>query len=188
MVSYVLVATIRGARSVRELTDELTQRQLRSIPLFTAFSSADLDWIATRSTEQRVAVGDLVVRGGTVANEVLIVLDGYGGAEVDGQAAVVLGPGAVIGGAEALDGALQPMTVIAQTPMVLRLFSASDFRDLVGRVPAFAIALIRQLGGRTRTVLDELVCARQGSVTSHAGSPTSASAWRSKRPARPPRE
>ena len=57
------------------------------------------------------------------------------------------------------------MTVIAQTPMVLRVISAVDFSEIVATAPGFATALIRQLGGRTRTVLDELVCARQGSVT-----------------------
>jgi CRP-like cAMP-binding protein len=83
---------------------------------------------------------------------------------------VVLGPGAVIGGPEALDGGLHPLTVVAQTPMVVRVVSAPDFADLIARVPPLAIGLIRQLGGRTRTVLDELACARQGSVAPVVGS------------------
>ena len=82
----------------------------------------------------------------------------------------MLGPGAVIGGPESLDGGLHPLTVVAQTPMVVRVVSAPDFADLIARVPPLAIGLIRQLGGRTRTVLDELACARQGSVAPVAGS------------------
>ena len=109
-----------------------------------------------------------------MADSVTIVLDGYAGAEVQGQTAIVLGPGAVIGSAESLDGALQPMTVTAQTPMVVRVMAAADFSEIIATVPTLAVALIRQLGGRTRTVLDELVCARQGSVTPWGGSTSSA--------------
>ena len=62
----------RGARSVRELTDELTERQLRSVPLFADCSSADLAWIAARSSEARLATGAVVVVGGTVTADVPI--------------------------------------------------------------------------------------------------------------------
>lgn len=184
MVSHVGVTPTRGARSVRELTNELTERQLRSVGLFGGCTSADLAKVARSSIERRVAVGEVIVSAGTVAAEVTILLDGYAGAEVEGESALVLGPGAVIGGPEALDGALHPMTVVAQTPMVVRVMSASVFQVLIESVPKLAIALIRQLGGRTRTVLNELACARQGSVTSIPGSPPSGSPRVSSRPVR----
>ena len=167
---HVLVATTRGARSFRELNEDLTFLQLRSVSLFAACNDAELREFSDRSAERRVAVGAVVVSAGTLAASVPIVLDGYAGAEVQGLPAIVLGPGAVISGPEALDGALHPMTVIAQTPMVLRVISAADFSEIVATVPPLAMAMIRQLGGRTRTVLDELVCARQGSVTPRSGS------------------
>jgi hypothetical protein len=173
-VFHVPVTPTRGARSFHDLTDELTSLQLRSVSLFAGCTDAQLRDIAERSTELRVAVGAVVVQAGGFTHEVSIVLDGYAGAEVQGLPAIVLGPGAVISGPEALDGALHPMTVIAQTPMVLRLISAADFSQIVASVPPFAMAMIRQLGGRTRTVLDELVCARQGSVTPKTGSCSSA--------------
>ncbi len=135
-----------------------------------------------------MAVGQGIVAAGTVAAEVTIVLDGYAGAEAGGHSAFVVGPGAVLGGPEALDGALHPMTVVAQTPMVVRVMSATAFHVLIESVPKLAIALIRQLGGRTRTVLNELVCARQGSVTSIPGAPPSASQRVSSRPARSARD
>ncbi len=119
-------------------------------------------------------MGEVIVRAGALADPVTIVLDGYAGAEVHDHTAIVLGPGAVVGGPEALDGALQSMTVTAHTPMVVRVMSAKDFSEIVATVPSLAIALIRQLGGRTRTVLDELACARQGSVTPWTGSTSSA--------------
>jgi len=144
------------------------------VALFAHCSSPDLARVADLSIERRAAVGDCIVRAGALADSVTIVLDGYAGAEVQGQPALVLGPGAVIGGAESLDGALQPMTVTAHTPMVVRVMTAADFSRIVAEVPTLAMALIRQLGGRTRTVLDELVCARQGSVTPWGGSTSSA--------------
>ncbi len=155
---------------MRDLTGELVLFQLRSVALFGGCDEGQLRTVAAMSGERRHAVGDRIVAAGGVVGEVPIVLDGYAGAELDGRPTVVLGPGAVIGGPEALDGALHPMTVVAHTPVVTRVIAAPDFTTLIASVPPLAVALIRQLGGRTRTVLDELVCARQGSVTRSAGS------------------
>lgn len=155
---------------MQELFDELVLFQLRSAPVFGSCDDAQLRTVAAMSGERRHELGDVIVAAGAVVREVPILLDGYASAELDGRPTVVLGPGAVIGGPEALDGALHPMTVIAHTPVVTRVIAAPDFTTLIASVPPLAVALIRQLGGRTRTVLDELVCARQGSVTRSAGS------------------
>jgi CRP-like cAMP-binding protein len=163
------VTATRGARAGGALAAELTLLQLRSVSLFGGCDDAQLAEVIAVSGERRYAVGDLIARAGSVVRDVPIVLDGYAGAEIDTQPAVVLGPGAVIGGPEALDGGLHPLTVVAQTPMVVRVISAPDFADLIARVAPLAIGLIRQLGGRTRTVLDELACARQGSVAPVVG-------------------
>jgi CRP-like cAMP-binding protein len=159
----------RGARG-RDLTSELALLQLRSVALFAGCDDEQLAVVAAVSCERRYDVGAVLVRTGAVVRDVPIILDGYAGAEIDSEPALVLGPGAVIGGAESIDGGLHPFTVVAQTPMVVRFVSAPDFVDLIARVPPFAIGVIRQLGGRTRTVLDELACARQGSVTPAGGS------------------
>ncbi len=143
--------------------------QLRSVGLFSGCDDRALALVAAMSGQRRYRTGDVLVAAGTMVRDVPIVLDGYAGAEIQGEPTVVLGPGAVIGGAEALDGALHQWTVVAQTPMVARVVSAADFATLLVSVPPLAISMIRQLGGRTRTVLDELVCARQGSVTRSVG-------------------
>jgi CRP-like cAMP-binding protein len=177
---------------MRELHEELALFQLRSIALFAGCSDEQLRMVAAASAERRHAVGDTVSTAGARVRDVPIVLDGYAGAELGGRPLVVLGPGSVIGAAEALDGGLHSLTVVAQTPLVTRVVPASEFFDLIGGVPPLAIALIRQLGGRTRTVLDELGCARQGSVTSGTGSgsgargPRSSDADRTPRPGRGP--
>ena len=177
----------RGARPRRNLAAELTLLQLRSVPLFGGCDESQLADVAAVSGERRFEVGDTIVQAGTVVRDVPIVLDGYAGAEIDARPAVVLGPGAVIGGPESLDGGLHPLTVVAQTPMVVRVVSASDFAALIARVPPLAIGMIRQLGGRTRTVLDELACARQGSVAPAVGSRSGPGARSSSEAAHAPR-
>ena len=179
--------TRRATANCRDFAAELTLLQLRSVALFAGCDDRQLAEVAAVSSERRYVVGNVVARAGGVVRDVPIVLDGYAGAEIDGQAAVVLGPGAVIGGAESLDGGLHPLTVVAQTPMVVRVVSAPDFVDLIARVPPLAIGLIRQLGGRTRTVLDELACARQGSVAPVAGSCSGPGARSSSKVAHPSR-
>ena len=148
---------------------ELVLLQLRSVALFSGCDDGELALVAAMSGERRYDTGETLVSAGSMVRDVPIVLDGYAGAEIQGEPTVVLGPGAVIGGPEALDGALHQWTVVAQTSMVVRVVSAPDFAALLARVPALAIAMVRQLGGRTRTVLDELVCARQGSVSRSVG-------------------
>ena len=161
--------------------------QLRSVALFGGCDDDQLAKVAAASGERRYAVGETLVRAGAVVRDVPIVLDGYAGAQFEGEPTVVLGPGTVIGGPESLDGGLHPVTVVAQTPMVVRVVSAPDFADLIARIPPLAIGLIRQLGGRTRTVLDELACARQGSVAPTVGSRSGTGARPSSRVAPPPR-
>jgi hypothetical protein len=163
------VTTTRSANG-GDFATELTLLALRSIPLFAGCDDDQLRQVAAVSGERRYDTGETLVRAGTLVRDVPIIIDGYADAEIDAQPAVVLGPGAVIGAAESLDGGLHPLTVVAQTAMVVRVVSAPDFADLIARVPPLAIGVIRQLGGRTRTVLDELACARQGSVAPTVGS------------------
>ena len=155
--------------SVRDLTDELVLLRLRSVSLFAGCDDRELALVVSMSGERTYETGDTLVAAGAMVRDVPILLDGYAGAEIQGEPTVVLGPGAVVGGPEALDGALHQWTVVAQTSIVARVVSASDFATLLASVPPLAISMIRQLGGRTRTVLDELVCARQGSVTRRVG-------------------
>ncbi len=145
--------------------DELGRSQLRSVRLFGRCDDQTLDRILPVSPERRYAAGDTIVRAGQPAREVPVLLDGYAGAEVEGFPALVLGPGAALGAAESIEGGSFPLTVVAQTPVVARLVPASILLQLVTTSPSSALDLIRQLGGQTRTVLDELACARQGSVT-----------------------
>src|SRR4051812_35644278 len=162
----------RGARGGNDFAAELTLLQLRSVPLFGGCDDTQLADVAAVSGERRFEVGETVARAGTVVRDVPIVLDGYANAEIDAQPAVVLGPGAVIGGPESLDGGLHPLTVVAQTPMVVRVVSASDFAALIARVPPLAIGLIRQLGGRARTRLHWPAGAPPGGGPPGAGSPS----------------
>ena len=175
------------ATAARDFAAELILLQLRSVALFAGCDDTQLGAVAAVSGERRYDIGEVLARAGAVVRDVPIVLDGYAGAEIDAQPALVLGPGAVIGGPESLDGGLHPLTVVAQTPMVVRVVSAPDFTDLIARVPPLAIGLIRQLGGRTRTVLDELVCARQGSVAPAVGSRSGPGARSSSEAAHAPR-
>lgn len=182
-----LVTSTRGARSVDEISAELTQRRLRSVPVFSDLPARTLARIAAASHERRVPSDTTLATEGAHVAEVVVVLDGYAGAEHGGVPAIVLGPGAVLGAPEAIDGLGSATTIVSQTPMVLRCFPASDFMELVAGIPPLALAVIRQLGGRTRTVLDELVCARQGSVTPNVGAGSSSGVRRSSSVARPAR-
>ena len=167
--SNALVISTRRARTCREVGAELAILQLVSLPLFAGSSTAEIEDFVACSTEVRVPAGAVLAAEDELAAEVIVVLDGYAGAESRTIPIIVLGPGAVIGGPESLVGSLHPFSVVTQTPVVARVVSANDFAQIVAAAPSFATALIQQLGGRTRTVLNELVCARQGSVPPSGG-------------------
>ena len=154
--------------------------QLVSLPLFAGSSTAEVEHFVARSSEVQVSAGAVLAAEDELVSEVIVVLDGYAGAEAQTIPIIVLGPGAVIGGSESLVGSLHPFSVVTQTPVVARVVSGTDFAQIVAAAPSFATALIQQLGGRTRTVLNELVCARQGSVSPSGGATPDPGARRSK--------
>ena len=180
MLSNAVVISTRRARTCREVGDELALLQLASLSLFAGSSTAEIEDFVACSTEVRVPAGAALAVEDELVSEVIVVLDGYAGAEAKAIPIIVLGPGAVIGGSESLVGSLHPFSVVAQTPVVARVVPATDFAQIVAAAPSFATALIQQLGGRTRTVLNELVCARQGSVSPSGGATPDPGARRSK--------
>ena len=169
MGSNADVISTHRARTCLEVGDDLSLLQLAALPLFAGSSTAEIADFVACSTEVRVAEGATLAVEDELVSEVIVLLDGYAGAEVKTIPMIVLGPGAVIGGSESLVGSLHPFSVVTQTPVVARVVSATNFAQIVTTASSFAAALIQQLGGRTRTVLNELVCARQGSVPPSGG-------------------
>src|SRR5260370_19763329 len=73
-------ASIFGEGPMSEAVDqarlEALVAELRKIPPFTDQQQADLEWFVSQAQERRVEVGGVIVKEGTPADTMLVILEG----------------------------------------------------------------------------------------------------------------
>ncbi|MGI6208497.1 MAG: cyclic nucleotide-binding domain-containing protein, partial [Anaerolineae bacterium] len=120
---------------------------LSNVPLFSGFSPGDRTFIEDRLEEMRLDPGNVLVRSGTPADRIYIVAQGWVRLlSVSGHELARLGPGSVVGEADALSGHDYSVQVEAVTQVRAWTLSTSVIRDLVRQFPASLIALDSALG------------------------------------------
>jgi class 3 adenylate cyclase len=108
--------------------------ELRKIPMFTDCSPAQLQILDQLMCEVRVPQGRVLLREGQPADQMLVI--------VSGRARIVRGaltlgtaePGACFGGRELRARTPYPVTLTAETAMVVRAATAREFRSLLAEV------------------------------------------------------
>lgn len=137
---------------------------LRTTPLFAALDERQRSRIADLVTIRRFAPGTTILRQGTSAVALYLILDGQ--VEVsrepeEGGPAVklaMLGPGDVFGEMAVLDDDTRSSSVTALTPTRCALLSRWELRHEIRRFPELAFELLRLLARRVRA-LDERLAA-----------------------------
>jgi class 3 adenylate cyclase len=108
---------------------------LRKIPMFADCSRAQLQLLDSLMCEVPVPRGRVLLREGRPADQMLVIVSGRArisrGAETLGTAE----PGACFGGRELRSRTPNPVTMTAETPMVVRAASAREFPSLLTSVP-----------------------------------------------------
>jgi CRP/FNR family cyclic AMP-dependent transcriptional regulator len=102
---------------------------------------------------------------GELSDFVVVVVDGrikVLASTSDGTEALlgIRAPGALVGELAAFDGGPRTASAIALDPLTVRLISADEFREFVGRSPGAALELIRMFVAK----LDELLAAENPSA------------------------
>jgi CRP-like cAMP-binding protein len=126
--------------------------RLEAIPLLAALPSGDRTALAALAREARADPGEVLVRDGVFAYELIAIESGEAELLRDGEHVAQLAAGDVLGEIGALERLLANATVLASSPMRLITLSALDLRRLRRSEPA-AVARLQGLLLRRRTRL-----------------------------------
>jgi CRP-like cAMP-binding protein len=115
---------------------------LRSVPLFSKLSNHDLDRIASVATELSVGAGKVLLREGSMALEMFVVLDGELEVTRDGEHVATLGPGAFAGELALLAHSARTSSVTAKTPATILHIDGRAFTPLLEDAPGIAVKML----------------------------------------------
>ena len=123
---------------------------LQEVPLFAACSRKDLQLVARRAEDVRVAAGKTLVSEGDTGHEFFVILEGTARITRHGRKVATIGPGAAFGELALLEKAPRNSTIVAETDMELVVLGQREFAGLIDEVPGFARKLLAGMAHRLR--------------------------------------
>ena len=123
---------------------------LQQVPLFAACSRKDLQLVAKRAEEVKVAAGKTLISEGETGHEFFVILDGQARVTRRGRKIATLGPGDAFGELALLEKAPRNSTIVAETDSELVVLGQREFAGLIDEVPGFARKLLAAMAGRLR--------------------------------------
>ena len=130
---------------------------LRQVTLFAACSRKDLQTLAHRSEDRRVAAGSTIVNESENGSEFFVILDGTASVSRQGRKIATLGPGSAFGELALLVDAPRNATVVADTDMELAVVGQREFEGLLDEAPGFARKMLAGTAHRLREADREAV-------------------------------
>ena len=131
---------------------------LQQVTFFSACSRKDLQKVAKRSEDRRVAAGTTIVNEGENGTEFFVILDGTVSVSRQGRQIATLGPGSGFGElALLLDKAPRNATVVADTDVGLVVVGQHEFEGLLDEAPGFARKMLAGTAHRLREADREAV-------------------------------
>lgn len=123
---------------------------LRSVPLFSACSTKDLQRIAKVVDEIEVEAGRVLTTEGSIAHEAFVIVSGEATVLIKDTEVATLGPGQQFGELSLLDGGTRTATVVAAAPMELLVMTHQAFMSLLDDVPGLARRILASMAARLR--------------------------------------
>ena len=129
---------------------------LSEMPMFRDIGMSKLKLVAIAGSNEQYSTGQPIVQAGDPPGAVLIVLEGE--IEIVRETSEVsvpiagFGTGYIIGDISVLLGQPYTVTVVAISPVNVLRLDADVFLQLIGDVPQFSMALMRDLGRRVLTL------------------------------------
>jgi len=137
------------------LTRDRRNELLAACPLFRGLAPDQLAAVAERASEVEFAADRVIARQGEVGTGFFIVVDGEVRVVRDGQELAVLGPGEFFGELSVLDGLPRVAQVVARVPTRCLAIASWDFERTLLAQPTLALAIVRELAGRLRSVTEQ---------------------------------
>ena len=126
-------------------------RRLESIPLLAGLTDDERAILASYASEREVAGGDVLIREGDYAYDVIFIESGEADVLHDGRAIARVRAGDVIGEMGVLDEVLRAATVVAAEPMRLIVMSSWEVKRLLAD-PAVREQLEAQVAERRKAL------------------------------------
>jgi CRP/FNR family transcriptional regulator, cyclic AMP receptor protein len=123
---------------------------LQQVPLFAACSRKDLQLVARRAEDVKVATGKALISEGETGQEFFVILAGTARVTRQGRKVATLGPGDAFGELALLERAPRNSTIVAETDMELVVLGQREFAGLIDEVPGFARKLLAGMAKRLR--------------------------------------
>ena len=123
---------------------------LQEVPLFAACSRKDLQLVAKRAEDVRVAGGKTIISEGETGHEFFVILEGTARITRHGRKVATIGPGDAFGELALLEKAPRNSTIVAETDMELVVLGQREFAGLIDEVPGFARKLLAGMAHRLR--------------------------------------
>jgi CRP/FNR family cyclic AMP-dependent transcriptional regulator len=140
---------------ILKLTDERKAALLGACPLFSGVRPSDLAAVAGRAVEIEFPADRVIARQGEIGTGFFVVVDGSVRVVRDGQELAILGPGDFFGEISVLDGLPRVAQVVAMERTRCLGLTTWDFEQALLDNPALALAILRGLATRVRSVTEQ---------------------------------
>lgn len=124
---------------------------LKQVPLFADLSKSELDHVAQSATDLNLDPGDVLMREGSLANEMVIVVDGTLEVTRDGEHVADIGPGGFAGEMALLTHSHRNSTVTTKTNCSVLHIDGRAFSALLADVPEIAVKMLPVVASRVTT-------------------------------------
>jgi CRP/FNR family cyclic AMP-dependent transcriptional regulator len=136
------------------LTHDRRTELLAGCPLFQGVEPEHLAAVGDKATEVEFPAGRVIARQGEIGTGFFIIVDGRARVIRDNEVLAVLGPGDFFGELSVLDRLPRVAQVIADGPTRCLALASWDFEQVLLEHPALALAILRGLAGRLRSVTE----------------------------------
>ena len=121
---------------------------LKLVPMFTDLGPHELDVIGQVATQLDFEAGKVLVREGTAAHEMFIVMEGELEVSRGGEHIADIGPGSFAGEMALLTHAPRSATISTKTDVVTLHIDGRSFDTLLDEVPQLAVAMLPIVAAR----------------------------------------
>jgi CRP/FNR family cyclic AMP-dependent transcriptional regulator len=137
------------------LSQDARIAMLREVGLFQGVDDEGLAAVAARATEIAFDAGRTIVRQGEIGTGFFLISAGRARVIRDGRTLAELGPGQFFGELSLLDQQPRIAHVLAETPTECLALASWDFESILASQPGVALAILRGVARRLRTVSEE---------------------------------
>jgi CRP-like cAMP-binding protein len=136
------------------LTQDRRATLLAAAPLFADVDGDGIERIAARAVEVDFTPDHVIARQGEIGTGFFVIASGGARVIRDGVVIAQLGPGDFFGELSILDGQPRIAQVVADGPTTCLGLASWDFEAVIREEPAVALAVMRGLARRLRSVTE----------------------------------